>query len=106
MPTDPGYSLSPLAQLDLEDIWTYTRKQWSRRQADSYTREMLIAFAELAQGQRIGTAAEDIRPGYRSRLASKHGHTGAPQSVAAYPLTRSTLSISGDVFSEAAILVI
>ena len=72
MPTDPGYSLSPLARLDLEDIWTYTRKQWSRRQADTYIREMLAAFTELAQGSRIGMSAEDIRPGYLKYLIGAH----------------------------------
>lgn len=72
MPTDPGYSLSPLARLDLEDIWTYTRKRWSRRQADTYIREMLVAFAELAQGRRIGMPAEDIRPGYLKYLIGAH----------------------------------
>src|SRR4051794_32003989 len=72
VPADPGYSLSPLARLDLEDIWTYTRKQWSRRQADTYIREMTAAFTELAQGSRIGLTAEDIRAGYLKYLIGAH----------------------------------
>jgi toxin ParE1/3/4 len=72
MPTDTGYSLSPLARLDLEDIWTYTRKQWSRRQADAYVRQVVDAFAGLAEGRHVGMPAEDIRPGYRKYWVGAH----------------------------------
>jgi toxin ParE1/3/4 len=72
MPTDPGYSLSPLARLDLEDIWRYTRKQWSRRQADTYIREMIGAFAGLAEGSRVGISAEDMRQGYLKYFIGAH----------------------------------
>ena len=72
MSTSSGYSLSPLARLDLEDIWTYTRKRWSRRQADTYIRDITGALAELATGIRIGVSAEDIRPDYRKYLIGAH----------------------------------
>jgi toxin ParE1/3/4 len=72
MPTETGYNLSPLARLDLEDIWTYTRRQWSRRQADTYVREIVGAFVGLAEGIRIGQSAEDIRPGYLKYRVGEH----------------------------------
>lgn len=72
MPTNTGYSLAPLARLDLEDIWTYTRKQWSRRQADTYVREIVTVFAGLADGSHIGTSADDIRSGYWKYLVGAH----------------------------------
>ncbi len=70
--TDPGYGLSPRARADVEDIWLYTRKQWSRRQADTYVRELVEAFAGLAQGRRVGISAEDIRPGYLKHFVGAH----------------------------------
>jgi len=72
MATKATYILSPLAQRDLEDIWTYTREQWSRRQADVYLKDIFGAFAGLADGSRIGLSAEDIRPGYWKHWLGSH----------------------------------
>ncbi len=72
MSTEVAYHLSPLARSDLENIWTYTREHWSRRQADTYIREMTAVFADLAQGIRLGISAEDIRPGYLKYFVGAH----------------------------------
>ena len=40
-----SYALSPLAEIDLEDIWLYTFQNWSLAQADSYHRDLIATFA-------------------------------------------------------------
>ncbi|MBW8882150.1 MAG: type II toxin-antitoxin system RelE/ParE family toxin [Asticcacaulis sp.] len=72
MATEAGYILSPLARRDLEDIWTYTRDKWSRRQADVYLKDMLLAITGLADGNRIGISADDIRSGYWKHWTGSH----------------------------------
>lgn len=41
------YRLSPLAEVDLEDIWSYSVETWSWEQAQLYHREMLAALERL-----------------------------------------------------------
>ena len=65
------YRLAPLAEIDIEDIWSYTASQWSDARADQYIRDLLIAFAELANGMRIGTA-RTVRLDYRQLLVGSH----------------------------------
>ena len=66
-----SYRLSPLAEADLEDIWLYTFKNWSEDQANSYHRDLVTAFDDLAAGRKIGRPA-DIREGYFKCLAGSH----------------------------------
>lgn len=80
----PTYRLSPLAENDLEDIWTYTAERWSGAQADSYIADIVQAFEALAVGQRQGRPA-DIRPGYLKYPIGAH--------VAFYKLTADYLDI-------------
>jgi toxin ParE1/3/4 len=68
----PEYRLSPAAELDLEDIWTYTIEHWGAAQADLYTNLLIAAFAELAQSPTIAPACDHIRPGYRRRHVERH----------------------------------
>ena len=42
------YHLTPAAGRDLEEIWTYTARQWSIEQAHRYTNTLTAVFAELA----------------------------------------------------------
>jgi len=46
------YRLSPLAELDLEEIWFYTLNRWSIEQADNYHHNLTLAFDALASGKR------------------------------------------------------
>jgi len=55
--------LYPLAQTDLEDIWSYTASRWSVEQAASYHASIVVAFDDLATGRRHGRPS-DIRAGY------------------------------------------
>jgi len=73
MPTEPRrYQLSPLAENDLEDIWTYTLHGWSREQADKYHGDIIVAIEDLARGDRKGRDARDIRPGYFKYAVGRH----------------------------------
>lgn len=58
-----SYALSPLAEIDLEEIWFYTFQNWSLAQADSYLRDLVSAFEGLASGAKRGREA-DVRPDY------------------------------------------
>ena len=65
MQADPRrYRLSPLAEDDLENIWAYGFRTWSRDQADRYHTDIIAAIEGLARGECIGRDASDIRPGY------------------------------------------
>jgi len=65
------YRLRPLAEADLEGIWTYTEERWSPEQADSYVRGLLDAFAGLAAGTKVGRPA-DVREGYSKYVVGSH----------------------------------
>jgi toxin ParE1/3/4 len=57
------YRLSPRAEIDLEEIWLYTFKNWSPEQADHYHNAIVDAFEELAAGKKTGRPV-DVREGY------------------------------------------
>jgi toxin ParE1/3/4 len=69
--TTRGYRLSPLAEVDLEEIWFYTLEHWSLDQADSYHHDLVAAFEALASGEKRGRTV-DIRPGYFKHPAGAH----------------------------------
>ncbi len=66
-----SYKLSPLAQADLEEIWLYTFKEWSREQADTYYAGFVAAFEGLALGEKIGRPV-DARDGYFKCAVGSH----------------------------------
>ena len=59
------YALSPLAEQDLEAIYLYTLRTWSREQALSYHSDLVAAFEGLAAGDQAGP------PGDHSRRVSQ-----------------------------------
>jgi len=65
------HRLSPLAESDMEGVWTYSATQWSSVQAEAYTRELLIAFHDLAAGRRVGTPIT-ARRNYLRLLVGSH----------------------------------
>ena len=67
-----GYTLSPAAQADVENIWHYTEKHWSKLQAERYTRNIQAACEALSNGSRVGQPADDIRSGYRKAAVGSH----------------------------------
>jgi len=64
--------LSPLAERDLEEIWTYTRQTWSLGQADRYHGQLLAAMEELAAGVKVAVNASAIREGYWRYSTGRH----------------------------------
>ncbi|MBO9640318.1 MAG: type II toxin-antitoxin system RelE/ParE family toxin [Siphonobacter aquaeclarae] len=66
------YRISNLAQQDLEDIWAYTEREWSLRQAERYVGGILAVFDSLSDGDVVSKSADHIRSGYRKVLYGKH----------------------------------
>jgi toxin ParE1/3/4 len=64
--------ISPKAQADLDDIWSYTELKWNTTQAESYVRQIAEAFEVIAAEPRRGRDCGDIRPGYRKYLVGSH----------------------------------
>jgi toxin ParE1/3/4 len=71
MAASRSFRLSPLAENDMEDVWTYSARQWSLEQAEAYTRELLGAFSDLASGRRTGTPIV-ARRNYLRLLVGSH----------------------------------
>jgi toxin ParE1/3/4 len=65
-----SYRLSPLAEADLEDIWLYTAKHWSMKQADTYLRSLVEAFEGLAAGLKQGRPS--VLPDFQKYLCGSH----------------------------------
>jgi len=66
------YLLSPAAERDLENIWLYTRQQWSTEQADLYIEILTNAFRELAHTPRTAPCCDHIRKDYRRFNVVRH----------------------------------
>jgi plasmid stabilization system protein ParE len=46
------YTVSPLAQSDIKDIWDYTAKWWNVDRADAYVRQIMEAIGAVADKPR------------------------------------------------------
>ena len=66
-----SYALSPLAEIDLEEIWFYTFQTWSLAQADSYLRDLVLTFEGLAAGTKRGRDV-DVHPDYLKCPVGSH----------------------------------
>jgi len=65
------YKLSPLAEIDLEEIWYYSFENWSAEQADKYYGDIIDIFTGLASGLYEGRPV-DIRKGYLKYPSGSH----------------------------------
>lgn len=66
------YRISRQANQDLEDIWLYTYRKWSRKQADRYFNLIMDEIVYLAANPQSGTNYDHVREGYyRSRIKSQ-----------------------------------
>lgn len=65
------YRLSPLAEADLEEIWSYTAERWSPAQAEIYHDGIIAALEALARGLRRGRPVA-FRPGYLKLTVGAH----------------------------------
>ncbi|MFA0963347.1 type II toxin-antitoxin system RelE/ParE family toxin [Roseivirga sp. BDSF3-8] len=65
------YKISREASRDMENIWTYTFKNWSTEQADRYLNLIMDEIEYLAYNPQAGIDYSHIREGYfRSRVKS------------------------------------
>ena len=64
--------VSPRAQGDIEDIWTYSVAHWGERQAEIYIRLLQAAVDAVASDPQIGLVCDDVRPGYRKYRVGSH----------------------------------
>ncbi|WP_322994487.1 type II toxin-antitoxin system RelE/ParE family toxin [Castellaniella sp.] len=64
------YRLSPLAEADLEEIWLYTLRHWSMKQADTYHQAFMEALKGLAVGTKQGRPS--VLPDFQKYLCGSH----------------------------------
>lgn len=67
-----AYRLSPRARADLKEIWTFTAKRWTVRQADDYAGVLNAAFEKIAENPQSGRACDELGAGYRRYSAGSH----------------------------------
>ena len=67
-----GFVLSPRAQTDLDDIWTYSAETWDDDQAERFIRDIWLTIRMLAADPRKARACDDIRAGYRRYTVGSH----------------------------------
>jgi toxin ParE1/3/4 len=66
------YRLTPLARLDLEDIWRFSMARWGRDQANRYLAEIDAGLAKVALEPWIRRSCDDVRPGYHRLIIGAH----------------------------------
>lgn len=70
--TRPTVKLRPLAEVDLADIYRYTRGRWGRKQAVAYVRNMNEAFLGLLDQPASGQDRSELKLGLRSLQQGSH----------------------------------
>ena len=66
------YTLSPRAQGDLDEIWTYTETRWGIEQAEFYTHQIEHDIRTIAAQPNMSRACSDIRAGYWKYPTGSH----------------------------------
>jgi toxin ParE1/3/4 len=66
------YVLSPRAQGDLDEIWTYTVKHWGIGQAMIYLRQIGQHIEIVAAQPMLGRACPEVRVGYYKYPSGSH----------------------------------
>lgn len=66
------YRISAKAIEDLENIWLYTLKTWSKKQADRYYNLLINEFEYISKHFEDGKSMENIKPGYRATKVKSH----------------------------------
>jgi toxin ParE1/3/4 len=64
--------LTPQAKADLDEIWSYTAKQWNIDQAEAYMRALGSTFQLLVLNPGLGRSIDDIRKGYYKFPTASH----------------------------------
>ena len=66
------YFLTNKAVDDLAEIWNYTYKKWSEKQADKYYKSLISDCSEIAKNPRIGKTYNGISPSLKGLQSAKH----------------------------------
>ena len=66
------YRLSPLAERDLEEIWSYVAEDASATTADRLMDAIVDRFELLAEQPRMGRLRPEFGPGVRSFTVDSH----------------------------------
>ncbi|MCK0132568.1 type II toxin-antitoxin system RelE/ParE family toxin [Flavobacteriaceae bacterium F08102] len=66
------YRISEQAINDLNDIWVYTFKKWSKEQADRYYDLIIGEIEFIADNYQIGKSTEQTRKNYRVTQIKSH----------------------------------
>ncbi len=64
--------VSPRAEADLREIWVYSFRTWDEAQADRYLDLIESGLRLCCAEPGRGRCRDDVRPGYRSLLISRH----------------------------------
>lgn len=66
------YKISTEAANDLETIWFYTLKKWSKEQADRYYQLLMDEIENLAKNPTLGKDYSEVRKGYFGSRVKSH----------------------------------
>lgn len=66
------YVLSPLAKLDIENIWNHTAQHWGIDQAEIYTRQLRNHIETVAKQPALASACPEVRAGYYKYPSGAH----------------------------------
>lgn len=66
------YRISEKAINDLNEIWLYTFKKWSKQQADRYYQLIIDDIEFISDNFNTGKSAENIRKNYRVTQIKSH----------------------------------
>jgi toxin ParE1/3/4 len=66
------FVLSPLAQVDLDEIWDYSVERWGDKRAERYVRDLRQAIEAVAEDPHRGRSCDEIRVGYFKYAVVSH----------------------------------
>lgn len=66
------YRLSPAASNDLEEIWLYSARNWSSRQAGRYTAMLKKSLDQLLAMPELATERTEFTPPVRIHPSGRH----------------------------------
>lgn len=64
--------ISKEANIDFNDIWVYTFKKWSKKQADRYYELIMEEIEFISENFMLGKSANYIRKNYRVTKIKSH----------------------------------
>lgn len=65
-------TISNLAKNDLEDIWRFTQRRWTKKQANDYLRPLFKEIDNLKYTPYLGSDCSAIRQNYRKLTYKSH----------------------------------